>query len=123
MVSILVGQKLGDRVLLQTKRAVQVAGSGVTPVPVADASDRNFLKDWKRLQVVAVATDPAFPDPRVTRPPTPRPVYTDPPVRRTPTPEPTLKSVYTPPPLPLPLVSHDPSETETEPPVPAPAGP
>ena len=122
--SILVGQKLGDRVLLQTKRAVQVAGAGVTPIPSADASDRNFLKDWKRLQVVAVATDPAFPDPRVTRPPTPRPIFIEPPpARRTPTPQPTVKSIYTPPPLPIPLVSHDPSETETEPPVPAPAGP
>jgi hypothetical protein len=121
LVSILIGQKLGDRVLLQTEKRVPVVGSGVTPVPEADPSDRTFLKNWKRLQVVAVATDPAFPDPRVTRPPTPRPPTPSP--LRTPTPEPTFKSVYTPPPLPIPIVSHDPNEVETEPPAAMPQTP
>jgi hypothetical protein len=130
IVSILVGQKLGDRVLLQTERRVPIIGSGVTPVPEADPSARGELKNWKRLQVVSVATDPAFPDPRVTRPPTPPPpVYTPPPHRATPIPEPTIppvRGIYTSPPLPLPLVSHDPNETSTEPPptdAPAAAGP
>lgn len=118
VVSILIGQKLGDRVLLQTERRVPIVGSGVTPVPVVDPSDRVFLKDWKRLQVVAVATDPAFPDPRVTKPPTPRP--TPSPEPRTPIPIPTIKAVYTSPPLPMPLASHDPNEVETEPPIPLP---
>ena len=123
LISIVVGQKLGDRVLLQTEKRVPIVGSGVTPVPAVDPSDKSLLKNWKRLQVVAVATDPAFPDPRVTRPPTPKPAATRPPVVRTPTPLPTVRSVYTPPPLPIPLVSHDPNEVETEPPVPSPAGP
>ncbi|HEY4441853.1 MAG TPA: hypothetical protein VGN14_15435, partial [Candidatus Elarobacter sp.] len=66
VVSILIGQKLGDRVLLQTAQKAPIVGAGITPVPAPAESDRIFLKNWKRLQVVAVATDPAFPDPRVT---------------------------------------------------------
>ncbi len=122
LVSILIGEKLGDRVLLQTERRVPIVGSGVTPIPEADASDRGELKNWKRLQVVSVATDPAFPDPRVTRPPTPPPPLETPRPRQiTPIPEATFKPVaprdiYTSPPLPVPLVSHDPSELSTEPP-------
>ena len=56
VVSILIGQKLGDRVLLQTERRVPIIGSGVTPVPGAggDASVHGELKNWKRLQVVSV---------------------------------------------------------------------
>ena len=122
VISILIGQKIGDRVLIQTARRAQVVGSGVTPVPdAADASGHGELKNWKRLQVVSVATDPAFPDPRVTRPPTPPPpVYTPPPYtpppvpKRTPAPPP--QGVYTSPPLPIPIVSHAPGEIETEPP-------
>jgi hypothetical protein len=117
IVSILIGQKLGDRILLQTPRRPVLVGSGITPVPEADPSDRGELKNWKRLQVVSVATDPAFPDPRVTRPPTPPPpVYTPPPHRATPIPVPTVnapRGIYTSPPLPIPLVSHDPNETST----------
>lgn len=126
LVSILIGQKLGDRVLLQTERRVPIIGSGVTPVPEgADASQHGELRNWKRLQVVSVATDPAFPDPRVTPPPRPtQPPYTPPPYHPTPIPEVTLKplpppvrgGIYTSPPLPIPLVSHDPGATETEPP-------
>lgn len=120
LVSILIGQKLGDRVLLQTTRRAPVIGSGVTPVPEADPSNRGELKNWKRLQVVSVATDPAFPDPRITPPPRPTQApYTPPPHRDTPAPEPTLaapRSIYTSPPLPIPLVSHEPGASETEPP-------
>jgi hypothetical protein len=116
IVSILIGQKLGDRVLLQTARRAPIAGSGITPVPEADPSAKGELKNWKRLQVVSVATDPAFPDPRVTRPPTPTPAPTPKPRPATPTPFPTVRSIYTSPPLPIPLVSHEPGASETEPP-------
>jgi hypothetical protein len=121
LVSILIGQKLGDRVLLQTERRVPIAGTNLTPVPETEPTAEAPIKNWKRQQVVSVATDPAFPDPRVTRP-TPRPT-------RAPTPKPTVtptplplqngttNSIYTSPPLPMPLVSHDPNEIETEPPV------
>jgi hypothetical protein len=117
VVSIMIGEKLGDRVLLQTAQRIPIAGAGITPVPEAEPSDRDESRNWKRLQIVAVATDPGFPDPRVARPPTARPVP-----RPSPTPAPSStpkrKSTYTPPPLPLPLVSHAPGETETEPPTP-----
>lgn len=119
LVSIVIGQKLGDQVLLKTVRRGPVVGTVVTPIPEAVDSAHGELKNWKRLQVVSVATDPAFPDPRVTRPPAPPPpVYTPPPFKpETPRPQPAAPhGLYTSPPLPLPLVSHAPGETETEPP-------
>jgi hypothetical protein len=125
VVSILIGQKLGDRVLLQTEQRVPIVGSGVTPVPEAVPSDEGQLKNWKRLQVVSVATDPAFPDPRVTPPPRPKPTPT-------PTPRPTPRavatpvppaSIYTSPPLPVPLVSHSPDDVDTSEPAESPIPP
>ncbi|HZO95389.1 MAG TPA: hypothetical protein VFB22_16695 [Candidatus Baltobacteraceae bacterium] len=124
--SILIGQKLGDRVLLQTEQRVPIAGSGVTPVPEAQPSDAGDLKNWKRLQVVSVATDPAFPDPRVTVPPRPRPTPSPTP---TPTPKPKARpteappAIYTSPPLPVPIVSHSPDDYETPAPSEAPLPP
>ena len=115
--SILVGEKLGDRVMLQTDQRIPIAGSGITPVPVVQPTDHADSPDWKRLQVVAVATDPGFPDPRVTRPPPPRPTASPTPTA-TPTAQPHKSSTYTPPPLALPLVSHAPGEVESEPPQP-----
>ncbi|HTJ25940.1 MAG TPA: hypothetical protein VMA36_07235 [Candidatus Limnocylindria bacterium] len=118
LVSILVGQKVGDRVLLQTERRVPIAGANLTPVPETNPTPEPPIKNWRRQQVVSVATDPAFPDPRVTRPPTPRPKPTAAPTPQpTPTPgAPVPAGIYTSPPLPIPLVSHEPSEMETEPP-------
>lgn len=124
LVSILIGQKLGDRVLLQTERRVPIAGSNLTPVPETQPTAQAPIKNWKRQQVVSVATDPAFPDPRVTRP-TPRPATAAPTPKPTLTPAPfaTNNAVYTSPPLPMPLVSHDPNEIETEPPLAVPTSP
>jgi hypothetical protein len=119
LVSILIGQKLGDRVLLQTERRVPVGTALVTPVPVTQTTQPGPLRNWKRDQVVSVATDPAFPDPRVTRPPTPIPAPVRVRPRRTPTPTPVpalTAPPYTSPPLPLPIASHEPGEIETEPP-------
>ena len=116
MVSILIGERLGDRVLIQTAERIPIAGAGITPVPETGQSDRSDPRGWKRLQVIAVATDPGFPDPRVQRPPTPRPTL--PPPSPSPTPAPKRQAPYTPPPLPLPLVSHGPHDIETEPPTP-----
>jgi hypothetical protein len=112
IVSIFVGEKLGDRVLLQTDTRVPIAGSGITPVPIVQATDHADASDWKRLQIVAVATDPGFPDPRVTRPPLPR-VTPSPTPTASPSPTPRANANYTPPPLPLPLVSHTPVASET----------
>ena len=110
LIAIFVGQRIGDKALFgATQRRVPVAGVVATPVADPSAGDPLVAKNWKRLQVVSVATDPAFPDPRVTRPPTPTP--TAPPApRHTPTPQPTPSApsgVYTSPPLPIPLVSPD----------------
>jgi hypothetical protein len=118
LVAILVGQKVGDRVLLQTERRVPMAGANLTPVPETNPTPEPPIKNWRRQQVVSVATDPAFPDPRVTRPSTPRPTPTAAPTPQpTPTPElHTPSGTYTSPPLPLPLVTHLPGEVETEPP-------
>jgi hypothetical protein len=122
LASILIGQKLGDRVLLQTERRIPIAGATITPVPETNLTPQPPIKNWRRQQVVSVATDPAFPDPRVTRPGTPRPKPTAAPTPQpTPTPPTTAPAgVYTSPPLPIPLVSHDPGEIETEPPAPTP---
>ena len=112
LISIFIGQKLGDRVLLQTESRVPVGTALITPVPAPEETNEGPLRNWKRLQVVSVATDPAFPDPRVTPPPTPpppppRPVATPKPVpTRTEAPPPGAE--YTSPPLPMPIVSHSP---------------
>jgi hypothetical protein len=115
LVSILIGQRLGDRVLLQTERRAPIVPVAVTAVPEADNGEHGELKNWKRLQVVSVATDPAFPDPRVTRPPAPPPAPLTPRPTTSPPPAP-VRGIYTSPPLPLPIVSHDPGAVETEPP-------
>jgi hypothetical protein len=115
LIAIAIGNNMGNRVLSQ------VAGRNggffqsvmATPVPLETraASEVN----WKKVQVMSVATDPAFPDPRVTPEPTPEPT---PRPTRKPTPEPT--AAYTSPPLALPLVTHGP---ETPGPDGAEAGP
>jgi len=97
LVSIAVGQRIGDRALFgSTERRSPAVAPISTPVPETTV-DPELSRNWKRLQVVSVATDPAFPDPRVTRPPTPSPSP-----RPTPVPPPTPPP-YTSPPLPLPL--------------------
>ncbi len=121
LVAIAVGQRLGDSVLRQfTEQRSTEAGPIMTPVPQA-SEDLTRPRNWKREQVVSVATDPAFPDPRATPKPTPRPVPTANPTIPPPTATPseelaTAKPVYTSPPLPIPIASHDPQDIETEPP-------
>ena len=113
LISIGIGQRLGDRVLNQsTSRRVPIAGPNATPV--AQTTNPNLERNWKRLQVVSVATDPAFPDPRVTPTPVPRPTERPTP-RPTATPSPLAPSShYTSPPLLLPLATHAPGETQPE---------
>jgi hypothetical protein len=117
LISIVVGNSMGNRVLGQ----VASRGNDFAPSPIAspsaDASDSAASElSWKRRQVLSVATDPGFPDPRITPEPvipaTPRP---RPKPTPTPTPEPSplfdeTESPYTSPPLPIPIVSHDPNE-------------
>jgi hypothetical protein len=103
LAAVLVGQQIGEHTIFgATERRVVIPEQVLTPVPAETSSNEAVARDWKRLQVVSVATDPAFPDPRVTPlpPPTPRPT---PSPKPTPTPNPA--GLYTSPPLPLPLIS------------------
>ncbi len=94
LAAVAVGQQVGEHTIFgATERRVVVPEAALTPVPEdTPGTDEAISRNWKRLQIVAVATDPAFPDPRVTRPPTPTPKPT-----RSPTPQPDL---YTAPPAP-----------------------
>src|SRR5580658_9984717 len=93
LVSVAVGQRIGDRALFgSTEQRDPVVAPLPTPVPEASL-DPSVSRNWKRLQIVSVATDPAFPDPRVTRPPTPSPTPSPSPV-----PVPTLRPELVPPP-------------------------
>jgi len=118
LVAILVGNNMGNRVLGQI--ATRGGGGVSTPIPLASTPPPDSAANralWKRRQVLSVATDPAFPDPRITPEPevtaTPRPrrVESDPAVRRTPRAaakrtdapavEATPDTTYTAPPVPL----------------------
>jgi hypothetical protein len=111
LVAVAVGQQIGEHTIFgATQRRVEIPAQTITPVPEdTGGANEAISRNWKRLQVVSVATDPAFPDPRVTPPPTPTP---KPSPTRKPTPEPTL---YTSPPLPMPISSHEPGETPPPP--------
>ena len=114
LAAIAVGQQIGQRTIFDsTQRRVEIPEQAITPVPEETAgADEAISRNWKRLQVVSVATDPAFPDPRVTPPPTPSPKPTRSP---TPAPTPTVNpaELYTSPPLTEPLATHEPSESPT----------
>lgn len=128
VVAILVGNNMGNRVLGQ----ITSRGSGVaTPIPIPSASGGDTVTSralWKRRQVLSVATDPAFPDPRITPEPevsaTPRPPELRRARKATPTRSPsagqptdaapaeaTPDVIYTSPPLPVPIASHAAEET------------
>jgi hypothetical protein len=98
LAAVVLGQQIGEHTIFgATERRVEIPEGAVTPVPdETPGSDEAISRNWKRLQVVSVATDPAFPDPRVTPPPTPTP-------RPTPSPKPVRTSnpaeLYTAPPL------------------------
>ncbi len=118
LVAIAVGNEMGNRVLGQaTERGPALLATPVaTPVGFdPDPGDVN----WRRNRIISVATDPAFPDPRVTPPPPPPPPPTVrylPTAAPTPSPSPTPSGPpYTSPPLPIPLVSHAPDEGSAEP--------
>jgi hypothetical protein len=130
VIAILVGNNMGNRVLGQISS--RGAGAAATPIatPSPGSSDSPQSRAlWKRRQVLSVATDPAFPDPRIT--PEPEPVETARPTRKAKTPDPkhpdskgasskpsdepgsdsTPTTTYTSPAMPLPIVSHAAEET------------
>src|SRR5580704_14765643 len=106
---------MGNRVLgLATERGPAIVATPVATVVPTDQPNPPGAVVWKHTQVVSVATDPGFPDPRVTPeppppPPTPRPTPKPTPTRITPPPDVEgSKAPYTSPPLPIPLVTHTP---------------
>jgi hypothetical protein len=84
LVSIFVGERMGERVLKKTTETAVLVPEVTTPQAAPTVMESGPIRDWRKLRVVTVATDPGFPDPRVTKPPTPTPKPT-----RTPTPVPT----------------------------------
>jgi hypothetical protein len=110
LVAIVAGQQIGEHTIFgATERRVEIPEQTVTPVAGdTGGPDEAISRNWQRLQVVSVATDPAFPDPRVSPTPSPSP-------RPSPSPKPrparTPVPAYTSPPLPIPLVSHEPDES------------
>jgi hypothetical protein len=109
--AIAVGNRMGNHVLGQiSQRTEAVPTVLLTPVP--EVKNRQVSLGWKHTQVVSVATDPAFPDPRVTpAPPPPKeesvahPRLPPPPQVPQAAPHPADRG-YTSPPLPIPLVTH-----------------
>jgi len=116
LVALAIGNGMGSRVVSQVAGRIPQYAASPTPVPGPASTDAEAAVGWKRTQVMAVATDPGFPDPRVTPPPPPPP----PPRKATPSPSPSPTSSpqgrYTSPPLPIPIVSHSPGEVSTDPP-------
>jgi len=121
LVAIAIGNNMGNRVLGQIGSRAEGAVATPVPSPSASAQDDGVSRVlWKRRQVLSVATDPAFPDPRVTPEPPPPPPTPRPTPRQTRTPVPSPSALddgegttppYTSPPMPIPLVSHQPGET------------
>ncbi|MBV9271256.1 MAG: hypothetical protein JO165_09180 [Candidatus Eremiobacteraeota bacterium] len=97
--AIALGERMGDRVIGQVteKRLEGVAPITVSPAP-ASQSAQSYGPNWRQTQVLAAASDPGFPDPRVPPVPlpTPMPLPKNTPaparsaVRPTPTPTPNM---------------------------------
>ncbi len=110
LIAVSVGNGMGSRVVSQVAGRLPQFAPSDPPIPEPSATDAEAAVAWKHTQVMTVATDPAFPDPRVTPAPPPSP----PPPKATPTPKPSATprpnsaAPYTSPPLPIPLVSHSP---------------
>ncbi|MDQ2858886.1 MAG: hypothetical protein M3R53_09600, partial [Candidatus Eremiobacteraeota bacterium] len=119
VIAIAIGNGMGNRVLGKIKG--HAPSYTTTPLPTAtptggEDAARQVL--WKRRQVLSVATDPAFPDPRITPEPPPeatarprRSIVAAPKASPSPTPSPTPSapprdSTYTSPPLLIPMKSH-----------------
>lgn len=92
LASIFIGERMGAHVLRRSTETTAVVPEVTTPTPQPTLGQNGPIVDWHHLQVVTVATDPGFPDPRVTKPPTPTPkpspTPSPPPPPPTPTPVP-----------------------------------
>lgn len=110
LVSIFVGERMGESVFKHsTETAILVPEvQTVAPVPSPSEDQAGPIRDWRKLQVVTVATDPGFPDPRVTPTPTPKPKPTPTP---SPTPTPFVAPTLTPEPSAIPSTVVTPNAT------------
>ena len=124
LAAIAIGNGMGGRVLSAVGHPSAHISATAVPLAIASGEGDAALPVLRRRHVISVATDPAFPDPRVTpqptptpEPATPRPQPTDEPL---PTDEPStvatdptedVKAPYTSPPLAFPLVTHPPGAT------------
>lgn len=95
LASIFVGERMGAHVLRKTTEQAPVVPEEASPTPQPTLGQSGPIVDWHHLQVVTVATDPGFPDPRVTKPPTPTP-------KPSPTPPPPPPPPSATPPAPVP---------------------
>lgn len=93
LAAITLGEREGSRVIgrVTDQRLQSIAPPTLPPAPQKGKTTGPYGPNWKRTDVMAVATDPAFPDPRV--PPVPLP--TAPPPPKT-TPAPRATAVPTP---------------------------
>lgn len=79
LAAILIGERMGDRVLGRASERALSSVPVVTLTPQPQQSLGPYGPDWKRSQTLSAAGDPGFPDPRVppeplpTPPPTPKP--------------------------------------------------
>jgi hypothetical protein len=121
VVAIALGNGMGNRVLGQVAGRVPELETTAAPTPVESTNDAESRVQWKRTQVLSAATDPGFPDPRVTpEPPQPPPSRPRAAPTRSPSPAPSRDKrapaagpsvPYTSPPMPIPLASHPAGET------------
>jgi len=112
LIAIVIGDSMGNKVLGQIASRASTETTPV-PIPTASVGDEASQVLARRREVLSVATDPAFPDPRIT--PEPPPPATP---RPTPTPSPSPteddggtpdpSEDYTSPPLAIPLESQSP---------------
>ncbi len=112
LLAVVIGQRMGDRVMQQATEQQSQSGALPEVTPVSGATPQAYGPDWKRSQSLSAASDPRFPDPRVP----PQPLPTSPPTPKaipTPVPTPTLN-----PNIPVwrqkPLPTAQPSESPTQ---------
>jgi len=94
LLAILIGQRMGDRVLgSATERRLEgISAIAITPAP--NQTSHPYGPDWSRSQALTAAPDPNFPDPRVPPQalptPVPRPSSASAPVKAVATPNPAI---------------------------------
>jgi hypothetical protein len=74
LTAIALGERMGDRVLVQAADSdVSNAQVIVTPLP-AGATAEPYGPNWRSSQTLAAVPDPGFPDPRIPPKPLPTPI-------------------------------------------------